>query len=390
MKSGSLRERSPGRWQYRVGYGSHADGRPRYRSATFSATSQTAAERKARTIRVDWDRAETAAVEAQHTVGGLASKWIETRQKLSPNTAYRYQSILARLTADLGHVRLDALTALDLDHWYIALAKPRKDKRTLTPNTIRYYHKVLRAILNQGVKWDLVARNVADRATPPVAERHDQADRMPTMPALQLMIGKASRTVRMAVLLAAATGCRRAELVGLIWSDIDADGILTVQRALFKQDGKLGVKGTKTGAVKRIPLNPSLLAELVKFRAENADWARRAGSRLADDGPILAHLRADATGRTPFQPDWLSQEWERLCKRAGVAPFKLHGLRHLHVTALHDAGVATALIQARTGHASAQTVERHYLHTIPAAELEVGRTVVEDVFSLLFADRAPI
>jgi integrase len=203
------------------------------------------------------------------------------------------------------------------------------------------------------------------------------------MAALNVMLAQANRTVRMAVLLAAATGARRGEIVGLRWSDIDGD-VLTIQRSMFKlPGGQLTAKTTKTGKARRVPLNPSLIAALHDYLAGNVEWCVLAGVEMVEAGPILAHLRADPTGATGFAPDWLSQEWERLCQRAGVAPFKLHGTRHLHITTLHDAGSTSAAIADRVGHASIQTTERHYTHALPAATLELAQTV-EDAFGPLF------
>lgn len=390
MRTGSLRQRSNGRWQYRASFGSHPDGRPIYRSATFgdphpAAWARKRAEREATKVRGRWDADDEANAATKGTVAELVAEWAEFRAKRgqSPSTEYRNRAIVARITADLGRIRLADLTARDLDRWYLSLIGTGVEKRLITANTARHYHRVLRAILQQGFKWDLVDRNVADKATPPDHEKHDQSDRMPTLAAIAAMLGKANRTVRMAVLLAAATGCRRAEVVGLRWSDIDGS-TLWVRRSLVRVPGvTLREKPTKSKVDRPVPMPPSLVAELQRFRAESVAWAATAGAVLADDGPILAKLVDDPTGRTPYPPSWLSQEWQRLCKRAGVAPFKLHGTRHLHASALHDAGATSAAISGRVGHAQISTTEAHYTHAMPAAQLELAATV-EAVFGPLF------
>lgn len=371
MNRGHLEEKSPNRWRYRAPAPKSITGKPRQHSRTFHAVGRKAAEKIATKLLAEWDKADDTAANSRDTLATLVGEYEALRaRKDSPATIYRRKAILNRIRADLGHLRLDALTARHLDAWYADLATRHK----LSANTVRQYHATVRAILQLGWDYDRVPANVAAKAHPPERTRTDQTARMPTVAAISAMLGQASRSVRMAVLLAAATGSRCGEIVGLRWTDIDA-GVLTVERSLTKPPGcKLTVKGTKTGAVKRIPLPEALLVELARYRQESREWAAQEGARYVEDGPILAHQRKDPTGRTPHTPQWLSQEWERLCKRAGVAPFTLHGLRHMHGSLLADAGVSLATIAKRQGH-GVQVLAERYLHPVDGADVLAAETI---------------
>ena len=64
---------------------------------------------------------------------------------------------------------------------------------------------------------------------------------------------------RLLIHLALNTGCRRGELTGLKWSDIDYQtGVLTVSRSNYKLTGdkEIKSKSTKTGKSRRIMLPP--------------------------------------------------------------------------------------------------------------------------------------
>lgn len=387
MRRGHLEERRPGVWRYRISAGTDPRGRTVQRSKTFTAATRREAEKVATGILHEWDTEDASLDAARGTVAELVREWVDHRAgKDSPSTIYRRQSITARITADLGHVRLVELTARHVDRWYTDLQTARKGRPGMTSNTVRHYHRVLHAILEQGYLWDMVASNVADKAQPPRAEHHDQAAHMPTVDAVELMLRKASPSVQCAALLAVATGCRRGEIVALRWSDLDGD-VLHVRRAHVKVPGQqVVVKAPKNGRSKAILLNPSMVAHLAGFRVWQQEWIRQAGGRVPKDGPILANLRADVSGRTAFTPDWWSQEWERLCKRAGVRPFKLHGARHMHGSLLVDNGVSLATAAKRQGH-TVQTMAANYIHPLDESDVRAAEVLEERLAPLFALDR---
>jgi hypothetical protein len=89
-------------------------------------------------------------------VAQLLDRWIEHLARLgrSDSTLYNYGKYIDReLLPAFGDVRLSKLTARHLDGLYTALTK-----RGLAPATIRQIHAVVRAALNQAVRWGLVGR----------------------------------------------------------------------------------------------------------------------------------------------------------------------------------------------------------------------------------------
>jgi len=205
---------------------------------------------------------------------------------------------------------------------------------------------------------------------------------MPTVEAWRVLVDAASPSVRMALVLAATCGLRRGELVGLRWSDIGGDGMLTVSRSAVKVPGKpVVLKAPKSGQVRHLRLPPWALDELVTFHG----WLEEHAA-LAGDGPILADIFRDPTGQTHRSPEWLTQEWNRLCAKVGIAGLKLHGLRHLHATLLVEAGVPLAGIQGRQGHASLTTTLNNYVHTNAAAD-DAAADVLDRIFRPLELSR---
>src|SRR5579875_3620930 len=76
----------------------------------------------------------------------------------------------------------------------------------------------------KAVKWGWIGRSPADRASPPPVPHHEIQP--PTAEQLGALIAEMDRSDHdraSMVYVAATTGCRRGELCGLRWTDIDFD-----------------------------------------------------------------------------------------------------------------------------------------------------------------------
>ncbi|HET9691846.1 MAG TPA: tyrosine-type recombinase/integrase, partial [Acidimicrobiales bacterium] len=106
-----------------------------------------------------------------------------------------------------------------------------------------------------------------------------------------------------AIMLAAVTGCRRGELCGLRWGDVDAERLVLHVRRAVKQaaTGNGVVVGpTKTHRERRVSVDDVTLAVLATHRARVEGWAADAGVVLDPDGYLLT---LDPTGATPMSPN---------------------------------------------------------------------------------------
>lgn len=384
---GYLEERRPGVWRYRLSRGRVA-GKYREHSATFRADGVRDARKRATQLAAKWDRDDATAVAHAGTVGGLLDEWIKFRagDGESPSTPYRRGSVERAIREGLGHIRLADLTTFDIDRWVMGLADRApsgRARRPIQPVTARHYLRILSAVLNQGEKWGKLERNPARRARVPKFTKQDQAPHMPTVDAWRVLVGAASPSVRMALVLAACTGARRGELVGLRWSDVDGDGMLTIERSVVKVPGAPPVvKLPKSGKMRRLRLPQYALDALFVYSA----WQMPQMSivELPRDGPILADILADPSGRTHRSPEWLTAQWNRLCRQVGLPGLKLHGLRHLHASLLVEAGVSLAGVQDRQGHAALSTTIDFYVHPNPDAD-DAAADVLDRIFRPLAA-----
>ncbi|HWG74873.1 MAG TPA: tyrosine-type recombinase/integrase [Acidimicrobiales bacterium] len=265
----------------------------------------------------------------------------------SPSTLARYRSaIKANIVPLLGTTHIDRLTGADIDAYYARLAK-----RGLGPLSIRKCHAILSASLNQAVKWGWLDRNPIVRATPPGVRSKEIVP--PTPDELRRLLDECEQSnpdLATLIYLAVTTGCRRGELCGLRWGDIDLGrATVLVARSISDAAGVVEVKDTKTHQARRLALDPSSVAVLGSQRARAEERAAVAGVAL---GPAAYVWSQDIAANVPWRPDRVTGAFRILTDRLGLRGVTFHALRHFSATALAGQGAAIRTIAGRLGHAN--------------------------------------
>lgn len=377
----TVEDRGNGRYRVRVYAGRNpATGSPIQHSKTFEAASMSAAKKRAAKIIAQLQDDVTTTRERSLTVAGLADRYeAHMLPRWGRSTAGTNVTRLATIRRDLGRIPLDQLSALHVDDWYAKLgarqahaggrviAGRRKAlDRTLSPRSVIHHGRLLNAMLRQGERWGMVTAVATRNATLPSAPDTEMV--VPTAEIVRLVMTTATGILRAAIVIMAATGVRRGELVGLRWSDIDAHSI-TVRRAI-SDVGQLEVKAPKTKRGRRtITVGQAVIDELGVWRAKQDDAVRGLGGDPTMDRFVLANLRADPRGQTPMRPGWFSGRWNTHRRRLGLPWLRPHMLRHWQATELVGAGVDVATVAQRLGHSDSSTTLRVYSHALPAGDV---------------------
>jgi integrase len=178
-----------------------------------------------------------------------------------------------------------------------------------------------------------------------------------------------------AIMLAALTGCRRGELLGLRWSDVDrAEMVLQVQRSIKREEfGRVLRAGpTKTHQDRRVALDPVMLAVIDTHRRRAEAWAEEAGVTIGAVGYMLTE---DPTGETPMAPDTLTHRFSRLAARTGAGSIRFHDIRHSVATTLLGAGYDLAVVAGRLGHRDPTVTLRVYAHALQQRDRQAAITL---------------
>ena len=170
------------------------------------------------------------------------------------------------LKPQLGHLHVDKLTTHDIDDFYAwLLTSGRRDGSPLAVGTVARIHGVLHRAFAQAVRWDWVWFNPVSNASPP---RVPPAEvRAPTLEAvvglLEFVRGE-NRALFTYLRLAASTGARRSQLLGLRWGEVDfRHSAVGFTRAYVEGDAGAVLRATKTHRTYRVAIDQATVAALI-------------------------------------------------------------------------------------------------------------------------------
>ncbi len=376
---GYLRRRGES-WELRAYIGTDpVTGKQRYASRSFRGGKREAQRLLAEMV---LDAQRGVSVRRSATVGDLLEAWFDlARHDFSPKTVKETRGIIDRnLLPTLGAVPLSRLKPSDLDRFYRQLTASGGARGAgLAPGTVRRIHGVLRRALGQGVKWSWLGVNPAVSTTPP---RVPQPNIKP--PSESDLVRLLRRATTLApelacfLVLAAATGARRSELVALRWTDVDlANRTLTIGRGVVAGPNGLVEKDTKTHAARRVTIDEQSVVLLADHRNLVEGRARACRVELPGGSFVFSN---EIDGSTPWYPDSVSRGFKRLCDLEGIDGVRLHDLRHFVATQLLSAGVDVRTVAGRLGHRNAATTLNVYAHFLEQSD-QVAADIIGKMIS---------
>lgn len=294
-------------------------------------------------------------VRSDRTVADLLDRWLEHKKPdLAPTTWYRYNQRVKNVYQALGRVRLDRVTPALLDEFYRSPTVTAHGAKGLA-------YTIIGPAFKQAHKWGWMASNPAKDASPPSSRpkemRPPSHEDVLTFTASLLRDGP--EWFGVFVHLLAVTGCRKGEILGLRWDDIDWQaGTISVRRNVAQTpDMGVFVKEPKTTRGRRtITVALGTLALLTEFMDSDLFG-------LPDDSPWL--FPGDPMhGDLPLSPNILDKTFRQAKARYGF-PYRLHDIRHAVATTLLSGGVHLRAVADILGHARPEVTLGVYSHALP-------------------------
>jgi integrase len=175
------------------------------------------------------------------------------------------------------------------------------------------------------------------------------------------------------VYVAATTGCRRGELCGLRWSDLDLDAAtLIVRRSISDTNKGVAEKDPKTHRSRRISLDPSTVTVLRTQHDRMSARADTCAVALVHDADVWSQ---DPACAVPYRPSRVTDGFRTVRNRLGYDHIDFHHLRHFAATTLAGAGVDVRIIAGRLGHANPAITLKTYAHFLEATDRQAAEVM---------------
>ena len=175
----------------------------------------------------------------------------------------------------------------------------------------------------------------------------------------------AQKDLRDPVVMLAATGLRRSELLALRWDDVDLDGgVLTVRASVVRLRGIGLVRQdtTKGGGSRSVAL-PQFAIDALH---------RRKGQ---EPRPSTAGVIFPSSAGTLRDPDNFGKQWREVRDSLGLPDVSSHSFRKTVATLIDDSGLSARVGADQLGHARPSMTQdvymsRGHIHTEVAVALD--------------------
>jgi len=372
---GTIYKRSDGLWIGRVMVGVSLDGKPDIRQV--SAKTQSLCRERLDAVKAQAANGMLASTDtAGMTVAVFLDRWLaSTKPRLRQSTHSRYERfVVHHFKPALGAMRLTTLTHTVIEDFLAA--KQTESKRrgrvktatVLSPRTIHHLYVVLGTALAWAVRKGYLMVNPMARVDAPTVPRVEMTPLAPDEMARLLNAAEEAGDPLLPLWeLAAATGARKGELLGLQWDDIDLDtGTIRIRRTLVRVRGRKPVfDEPKTArSYRTLEIAPESVESLRRHRDRQAFDAARLGDGYADLDLVFATSLGTALG-----PESVSKRFKAALRRAGLAErTRVHDLRHGCAMMLLEAGESVPTVAEYLGHASPAVTMQVYAHAVPGAK----------------------
>jgi integrase len=242
------------------------------------------------------------------------------------------------LVRHFGKMPLSEITTYDVEKY-----KEWRRKK-LSGSGINREFALLKSMFNRASEWGFakIDPNPVSKVRY-FAER--QVERILTDEEARRLVQASGPSLRPVVVTALNTGMRRGEILDLCWKNVD------FERRFLR------VERSKNGRSRKVPINSTLAAELLRLRANGTPYVftQRAGERLKS----------------------IASAFATACRHSGVGHVRFHDLRHTFATNLVMNGVDLVTVKEILGHSDISMTVR-YSHPsderkMAAVEVIAGR-----------------
>lgn len=314
----------------------------------------------------------------------LEVQWLPSiRASVRHSTFDSYErNIRLHVLPRLGGIRLQQLSPDQLNTFYgRLLTEGRLDGKDggLSVKTVRYLHTIVHKALKDAVRWGKIVRNPAASAEPPKlsAARKREMQTWSATEVRSFLTSVSGDRLYGAWVLAATTGLRRGEVLGLRWVDVDLDNSrVHIRQNLTSVAYKIQFSEPKTNRSARVvQLDPNTVAALKSHRAQQAQERLAWGPAYQDSGLVFTRENGELV-----HPDRFTQMFDLHVKRSGLPTIRLHDLRHTHATLALQAGVPAKIVSDRLGHSTVAFTQDVYTHAIPTMQADAAERIAALVF----------
>jgi integrase len=347
----SITEMPGGRYRVQIDAGFDSQGQRRRKVRICS--SKTEAVNVLKQLRLDKSKGNLT-IEKSCKLSEFTERWLKEKKANTKQSTYESYDDTCRLhiIPAIGRFRLDKITKAHINDYL-----NQKSQSGLAPATVGRHKAILHGLFSLAESEGLLSKNVVQGSTKVARGVQVESIRILTKQEKDTLLKVARKAYEKEgdghfklayhiVLLALATGCRRGELLGLTWANVDLRANkITIKNNIVEVKGGIRLETPKTkGSIRTISVEPYVMKELAELKG-TSEWVfhNRKGEVLI--------------------PSNVGRAFRALLVDSGITGVRFHDLRHTNATEVMKATGDIKTLSKRLGNSDVATTLRIYVHS---------------------------
>lgn len=246
----------------------------------------------------------------------------------------------------------------------------------LSGSTVHICRRFLTMLFGVAVRERVILYNPATSIEPISNKRKKKVDTLQIDEVQEILRYAENEPIhkRLVIHLLLITGCRRSEIAGLRWSNLDwANGTLLVDGQIqYTKEHGLYEDTTKTENEKLLKLPIETMELLRTYKTWQDDKKQQSGYTWAQPDRIFTNQKGGL-----LNPDTINGYVQRFRAKYDLPPMSPHKFRHTMASMLLYAGSDIVAVSKRLGHANVSTTQNIYSHLIRKADVENAEHIAD-------------
>jgi len=280
------------------------------------------------------------------TVREYLLDWLDSyvRTNLRASTIAGYEiNIEKHIIPHLGNIELQSLTSSHIDGFYAQKLKTGRidGKGGLSAKSVMYIHRVLNEALEHAIKKKLITHNVSKDVTNLPRLKKYKSLVYDSKEIKELLQVVRDTDMEVPVVLAAISGMRRGEVLGLKKTDISFENqTIRIRRQLIATKTGLVFEDPKSEDSNRI-IHPPV--EVIKIIEKHLNRQEETKKLLGNDYQNMDLVNCYPDGR-PIDPRYFSHKFSNVLEKSGLKHIRFHDLRYPNLNKIQTYSRKTRIV----------------------------------------------
>lgn len=299
------------------------------------------------------------------TMKELTEEWLKSKKgNIGIKTYKEYERNCNNIIKCMGHIKIKDINVKILEDFYneLKICKDKgKNKNGYSEKTVKHHYTLVSEIFNSAIKWGYLNNNPNRNVTPIKVHKKEIKCYSPEEVAKLIeVLQREPIKYQAVIMLALDSGCRRGELTGLNWEDIDFEkSTININKATQYVAG-YGTfeKSTKTDTSNRIVyITHTTIQILKKYKKEQNEKRLLLGDKWQESKRVFTTDYGE-----DMHPDRPYKILKQIIKKYNLKDITFHGLRHTSISLQISSGIQTQIISKRAGHSNISITHNIYSH----------------------------